>query len=93
MLTAPGLRQRYILCSHSVVKRHAVTKMFLMADFVWETTANKSCKYDEYVDYVLESTANKSYKYGKFGSFEHLVFLFFHFMFPSIRSSMYTKKI
>ena len=45
--------------SHSVVKLHEATEMFVMVDYVREMAMEKSCKY------------------GKYGSFEHLLFLFF----------------
>ena len=34
--------------SHSVVKLHETTQMFVMVDFVSEMTVKKSCKYGAY---------------------------------------------
>ena len=46
------------LCTHSVVKLHKETQMFMRFDCVVEMTVKNSCRY------------------GKYGSFEHLLFLF-----------------
>ena len=36
------------MCSHSVVKLHEATQMFMMIDFVEKMTEWKCCKYGEY---------------------------------------------
>ena len=36
------------MCSHSILKLHEATKMFVMVDYVREMTVKKSCKYGEY---------------------------------------------
>ena len=36
------------LCSHSVVKLHEATQMFMMVDYVSKMSVKKSCKYGEY---------------------------------------------
>ena len=35
------------MCSHSVVKLHEATQMFLMVEYVKKMTVKKSCKYGE----------------------------------------------
>ena len=35
-------------CSHSVVKFHEATQMFVTVDYLREMTVKKSCKYGEY---------------------------------------------
>ena len=36
------------MCSHSVLKLHEATEMFVMVDYVKEMTVKKSYKYGEY---------------------------------------------
>ena len=39
------------MCNHSVVKLHKGTQMFVIVDYVRESTSNKFCKYSEYVSF------------------------------------------
>ena len=36
------------LCSHSVIKLHDTTQMFMIVDFVREMTVKKSCKHGSF---------------------------------------------